>query len=65
MPWAQVLEQLLAENDTVPEVLLLLTQAYGAGGELREALAAARQGQELAKVRTREGSTGGACAGAL
>ena len=44
-----VLEGLLEENDGVPDVWLLLAVAYRAGGELDEAVDAARKGVAVAK----------------
>lgn len=44
-----VLEELLEENDGVPDVWLLLAVAHRAGGELDEAAEAARKGTSVAK----------------
>ena len=46
---ADILEGLLAENDTVPDVWLLLAVAYRAGGELEAAAQAAKEGAETAR----------------
>lgn len=46
---ADVLEGLLQENDTVPDVWLLLAVAYRAGGELEMAADAAKEGVETAR----------------
>jgi hypothetical protein len=46
---ADVLEGLLQENDTVPDVWLLLAVAYRAGGELEAAADAAKEGATTAR----------------
>lgn len=46
---AEVLEGLLEENDSVPDVWLLLAVAYRAGGELESAAEAAVNGASLAR----------------
>jgi kinesin family protein 5 len=46
---ADVLEGLLQENDTVPDVWLLLAVAYRAGGELEAAADAAKEGASTAR----------------
>ena len=46
---ADVLEMLLQENDTVPDVWLMLAEAYRAGGELEAAADAAREGAATAR----------------
>lgn len=46
---ADVLEGLLQENDTVPDVWLLLAVAYRAGGELEAAAEAAAEGATVAR----------------
>lgn len=46
---ADILEGLLDENDSVPDVWLLLAVAYRAGGELESAAEAASQGAKIAR----------------
>lgn len=46
---AEILEELLEENDSVPDVWLLLAVAYRAGGEWESAAEAASQGVTIAK----------------
>ena len=46
---ASVLEGLLEENDTVPDVWLLLAVAYRSGGELEAAAEAASEGASMAR----------------
>jgi predicted Zn-dependent protease len=46
---AEILEELLEENDSVPDVWLLLAVAYRAGGELESAAEAASQGSKIAR----------------
>jgi kinesin family protein 5 len=46
---ADVLEGLLQENDTVPDVWLLLAVAYRSGGELEAAADAAKEGASTAR----------------
>lgn len=48
---ADILEGLLEENDTVPDVWLLLAVAYKAGGELESAAEAATQGAKVARLQ--------------
>lgn len=46
---AEILEELLEENNSVPDVWLLLAVAYRAGGELESAAEAAAQGAKIAR----------------
>ena len=50
----QVLEMLIAEDDTVPEVWYLLGLALHAGGEFDEALTAAAEAERLVSRRRHE-----------
>ena len=50
----QVLEMLIAEDDTVPEVWYLLGLALHAGGEFEDALTAAAEAERLVSQRRHE-----------
>lgn len=50
----QVLEMLIAEDDTVPEVWYLLGLALHAGGEFKDALTAAGEAERLMSQRRHE-----------
>ena len=50
----QVLEMLIAEDDTVPEVWYLLGLALHAGGEFDDALTAAAEAERLVSQRRHE-----------
>lgn len=55
MQWLlQVLEMLIAEDDTVPEVWYLLGLALHAGGDFDEALTAAAEAERLVSRRRHE-----------